>query len=114
MVPTPASVEDDPSCLRVCLGFRRSQDSLQRGPPNEDCLEMFPARNPLLFWHLLPLKLLAAGGTSKGDDGGSPEALLSSLLGLAVDQVSYDALVTSYGPDSLAGMWFTTILFVHI
>ena len=81
---------------------------------HEDCPEVFSTCNPLLFWHLLPPKLLAAGGASKDDDGESPAALLSGLLGLAVDQISDNALITSYGLDSLAGMWFVTILRVHI
>lgn len=73
---------------------------------HEDCPEVFPACNPLLFWHLLPPQVLAADGASKGEDGESPATLLSGLLGLTVDQISDGTLITSYGLDSLAGTRF--------
>ena len=68
-----------------------------------DCAGVFNTCDPLLFWHLLPSQLLAAGGASKDEGGESPASLLSGLLGLGVDQISDKALITSYGLDSLAG-----------
>ena len=70
---------------------------------HKDCLVAFDTCDPLLFCHLLPPQLLAAGGTSKDESGESPASLLSSLLGLGIDQISNNALITSYGLDSLAG-----------
>jgi len=70
---------------------------------HKDCPEVFDTCDPLLFWHLLPPQLLAADGASKDEGGESPATLLSGLLGLAVDQISDNALITSYGLDSLAG-----------
>ena len=49
------------------------------------------------------LQLLAAGGSSNNESGESPASLLAGLLGLGVDQISDNALITSYGLDSLAG-----------
>ena len=70
---------------------------------HKDLPVAFDACDPLLFSHLLPPQLLAAGGSSKDESGESPANLLSGLLGLGVDQISDTALITSYGLDSLAG-----------
>ena len=67
------------------------------------CPEVFEACEPLLYWHLLPSQLLAVGGASKDESAESPATLLSGLLGLTADQISDNALITSYGLDSLAG-----------
>ena len=67
------------------------------------CEEVFETCNSLLFGHLLPPRLLTADSSSKDESGESPASLLSSLLGLSVDQISDNALITSYGLDSLAG-----------
>ena len=75
-----------------------------------DCAGVFNTCDPLLFWHLLPPQLLAADGGSKDEGGESPATLLSGLLGLNVDQISDNALITSYGLDSLGGMLFIVIL----
>ena len=71
---------------------------------HESCPEAFPTCNPLLFWHLLPPQFLVADNISKDRVGESPATLLSGLLGLTVGQISDNALITSYGLDSLAGM----------
>lgn len=85
-------------------------DSLVRTLPHylpllnhKACPEVFDTTNPLLFWHLLPPQLLAADGANQDDGGETPAALLANILGLAVDQISDNALITSYGLDSLAG-----------
>jgi len=44
-----------------------------------------------------------AESVGKDEGGDSPANLLSGLLGLGVDQISDNALITSYGLDSLAG-----------
>ena len=80
---------------------------------HKDCPEVFDTCDPLLFWHLLPPQLLAADGTSKDEGGESPATLLSGLLGLAVDKISENALITSYGLDSLAGMFFAVASYVY-
>jgi len=77
------------------------------------CPEVFEACEPLLFSHLLPSQLLAAGGASKDESAESPATLLSGLLGLTADQISDNALITSYGLDSLAGTVFLLSLRVH-
>jgi len=63
---------------------------------------------------LLPPQLLAANGASKDEGGESPATLLSGLLGLAVDKISENALITSYGLDSLAGTFFAVVSHVHL
>ena len=85
-------------------------DSIIRGIPHylpllnhKDCFVAFEACDPLLFCHLPPPQLLASGGTSKDECGESPASLLSGLLGLGIEQISDNALITSYGLDSLAG-----------
>jgi hypothetical protein len=70
---------------------------------HKDCPEVFDTCDPLLFWHLLPPQLLAADGGSRVEGGEKPVHLLANLLGLNVEQVSDNALITSYGLDSLAG-----------
>jgi len=69
-----------------------------------DLLVAFDTCDSILFHHLLPPQLLTAGGSSKDESGESPASLLSGLLGLGIDQISDNALITSYGLDSLAGM----------
>ena len=78
---------------------------------HKDCAEVFDTCDPLLFWHLLPPQLLATGGASKDEGGESPASLLSNLLGLGVDQISDNALITSYGLDSLAGTFHGSFFF---
>ena len=68
-----------------------------------DLLMAFSACDSILFSHLLPSQLLTAGGSSQDESGESPASLLSGLLGLSIDQISDNALITSYGLDSLAG-----------
>ena len=75
------------------------------------CLVAFNTCNPLLFCHLLPPQVLAASGTSKDECGESPVNLLSGLIGLGIDQISDNALITSYGLDSLAGTYRDSALF---
>jgi len=55
---------------------------------HKDLLVTFDACDPILFYHLLP-QLLAAGGSSKDENGESPASLLSGLLGLGIDQTSW-------------------------
>jgi hypothetical protein len=78
------------------------------------CGEVFDTCDSLLFGHLLPPRLLAVDGASKEDGGESPSSLLSNLLGLGVDQISDNALITSYGLDSLAGKPRTSVLLIHV
>jgi hypothetical protein len=67
------------------------------------CPEVFDTCSPLLFWHLLPPQLLAADGANQDEGGPTPASILAYLLGLDVGQISDNALITSYGLDSLAG-----------
>jgi hypothetical protein len=68
-----------------------------------DFPEVFNTCDTLLFWHLLPPQLLSADGGSRAEEGEKPVRLLANLLGLSVEQISDNALITSYGLDSLAG-----------
>ena len=73
-----------------------------------DVPEAFPACEPLLYGHLLPKQYLSAAGTggNEGDSAGSPTSLLATLLGMDVEQISDNALITSFGLDSLGGGLF--------
>jgi acyl carrier protein len=77
---------------------------------HDDLLVAFDTCDPLLFSHLLPPQLLASGGSSKDENGESPATLLSGLLGLGIDQILDNALITSYGLDSLAATRFSSQL----
>jgi hypothetical protein len=65
----------------------------------------FPACEPLLYGHLLPSQFLVANqsGGKDGDVAESPATLLAALLGMEVEQISDNALITSFGLDSLGG-----------
>lgn len=70
-----------------------------------DVPETFPTCEPLLYGHLLPKQYLSAAGAggNEGSDAESPASLLASLLGMDVEQISGNALITSFGLDSLGG-----------
>lgn len=64
--------------------------------------EVFPTCEPLLYGHLLAAKIK----TQRGKENASlstPASLLSQLVGINIDQISKDAVITSFGLDSLGG-----------
>ncbi|KAH9923014.1 putative nonribosomal peptide synthetase [Amylocystis lapponica] len=68
-----------------------------------DVPETFSTCEPLLYGHLLPAKFLNAGGQgNNGEIGETPSTLLGALLGMSPDQITENALITSFGLDSLA------------
>ena len=70
-----------------------------------DVPDTFPICEPLLYSHLLQTKFLVANnaGGKDGDIAESPATLLASLLSMDVEQITENALVTSFGLDSLGG-----------
>lgn len=80
-----------------------------------DIPETFPACGPLLYGHLLPKQYLAAGGAGVNGSGNAdtPASLLAALLGMGVEQISDNALITSFGLDSLGGERLLTIPVKH-
>ncbi|EMD32324.1 PKS/NRPS enzyme [Gelatoporia subvermispora B] len=74
----------------------------------QDVPDTFPTCEPLLYEHLLPSKFLNVGGQgNKGDVGETPATLLAALLGMSADQITENALITSFGLDSLAATRFS-------
>lgn len=71
----------------------------------DDVPDTFPACEPLLYGHLLPKKYLSASGAggNEGSSAESPASLLATLLSMDVAQISDNALITSFGLDSLGG-----------
>lgn len=71
----------------------------------DDVPETFPICEPLLYGHLLRKQYLAAGGAAGNgsSDADSPASLLAALLSMGVEQISDNALITSFGLDSLGG-----------
>ncbi|KIK92693.1 hypothetical protein PAXRUDRAFT_146735 [Paxillus rubicundulus Ve08.2h10] len=72
----------------------------------------FPACEPLLYGHLLPSQFLVANQAG-GKDGAiaeSPAILLAALLGMEVEQISDNALITSFGLDSLGATRYSNQL----
>jgi len=70
-----------------------------------DVPDTFPVCEPLLYSHLLPTKFLVANsaGGKDGNVAESPATLLATLLSMDVEQITDNALVTSFGLDSLGG-----------
>ena len=75
----------------------------------------FPNCEPLLYSHLLPKRPL------KGEQGDTesltPTTLLCAIVGLRPEQIDENTVVTSYGIDSLGGMYarasdFTRLIFL--
>lgn len=71
----------------------------------DDVPETFPTCEPLLYGHLLSKQYLSTSGAggNAGNDAESPASLLAALLGMDVEQISDNALITSFGLDSLGG-----------
>ncbi|EIW85840.1 hypothetical protein CONPUDRAFT_80229 [Coniophora puteana RWD-64-598 SS2] len=72
----------------------------------------FPSCEPMLFGHLLPTRFLVAN-TAGGKDGGvaeSPATLLATLLSMDVEQITDNALITSFGLDSLGATRYSNQL----
>ncbi|KAG6375737.1 hypothetical protein JVT61DRAFT_2583 [Boletus reticuloceps] len=78
----------------------------------DDVPETFPACEPLLYGHLLPKKYLSATGAggNEGSSAESPASLLAALLGMDVEQISDNALITSFGLDSLGATRYSNQL----
>ncbi|KIJ63455.1 polyketide synthetase [Hydnomerulius pinastri MD-312] len=72
----------------------------------------FPACEPLLYGHLLPTQFLVANkaGGKDGDAAESPATLLASLLSMDVEQITDNALITSFGLDSLGATRYSNQL----
>lgn len=73
----------------------------------EDVPETFPTYEPLLYGHLLPKQYFATGAAG-GDETGNadtPTSLLATLLSMGIEQISDNALITSFGLDSLGGIF---------
>lgn len=71
----------------------------------DEALGAFPTCEPSLYRHLLRKQYLSAGGAggSEGSDAESPASLLAALLSMDAEQISDNALITSFGLDSLGG-----------
>lgn len=70
-----------------------------------DVPDTFSTCEPALYNHLLPTKFLVAQNVG-GQDGGmreSPATLLAALLRMDTEQITDNALITSFGLDSLGG-----------
>ncbi|KAL4075275.1 hypothetical protein V8B97DRAFT_2022271 [Scleroderma yunnanense] len=77
-----------------------------------DVPDTFPVCEPLLYSHLLSTKFLVANSAG-GQDGGiaeTPATLLATLLGMDVEQITDNALVTSFGLDSLGATRYSNQL----
>ncbi|KAH7890103.1 putative nonribosomal peptide synthetase [Phlebopus sp. FC_14] len=77
-----------------------------------DVPDTFPACEPLLYGHLLPTKFLVSNnaGGKDGDVAESPATLLASLLSMDVEQITDNALITSFGLDSLGATRYSNQL----
>ncbi|KAG6333238.1 hypothetical protein ID866_5853, partial [Astraeus odoratus] len=77
-----------------------------------DVPDAFPVCEPLLYSHLLPTKFLVANsaGGKDGDIAESPATLLAGLLNMDVDQITENALITSFGLDSLGATRYSNQL----
>jgi hypothetical protein len=71
----------------------------------DDVPQTFPACEPMLYHHLLPTNDLDPHASSADDQTSvdTPASLLAGLLGLEVSQITDNALITSFGLDSLGG-----------
>ncbi|KIJ60828.1 polyketide synthetase [Hydnomerulius pinastri MD-312] len=78
----------------------------------EDVPQTFPGCEPMLYHHLLPAKAFNLYASSADDQTSvdSPASLLAGLLGLEVSQITDNALITSFGLDSLGATRFSNLL----
>ncbi|KIJ63457.1 polyketide synthetase [Hydnomerulius pinastri MD-312] len=72
----------------------------------------FPSSEPLLCGHLLPNQFLVAdiAGGKNSDVAESPATLLATLLSMDVEQITDNALITSFGLDSLGATRYSNQL----
>ncbi|KAH7927995.1 putative nonribosomal peptide synthetase [Leucogyrophana mollusca] len=77
-----------------------------------DVPDTFPVCEPLLYGHLLPAKFILANNNcdKDGDTTESPATLLASILGMDADQINANALITSFGLDSLGATRYSNQL----
>lgn len=77
-----------------------------------DVPDTFPSCEPLLCSHLLPTKFLVANsaGGNGSDVVESPATLLAALLSMDVEQIMDNALITSFGLDSLGATRYSNQL----
>ncbi|KAI6142295.1 putative nonribosomal peptide synthetase [Pisolithus thermaeus] len=77
-----------------------------------DVPNTFQSCEPLLYNHLLPTKFLVANsaGGSGNDAAESPATLLAALLSMDVEQITDNALITSFGLDSLGATRYSNQL----
>ncbi|KIK85335.1 hypothetical protein PAXRUDRAFT_831969 [Paxillus rubicundulus Ve08.2h10] len=94
-------------------------DSLVRSMPHyvpmlaiDDVPQTFPACEPMLYHHLLPIDGLNPHASSTDDQSSvdTPASLLAGLLGLEVSQITDNALITSFGLDSLGATRYSNLL----
>jgi hypothetical protein len=74
----------------------------------EDIPGLFPTYEPLLYSHLLPRHLLTAEkaqGEIETDTTETPTTLLAAIVGLEPEKISGNSIITSFGLDSLGGMY---------
>jgi hypothetical protein len=70
----------------------------------KDIPELFSSCEPLLYNHLLPIRLLTAGEAQNIGPDITPAELLAAIVGLKLEQISENRVITSFGLDSLGGM----------
>ncbi|KAI6009612.1 putative nonribosomal peptide synthetase [Pisolithus orientalis] len=77
-----------------------------------DVPDTFPSCEPLLYSHLLPKKFLVANsaGGNGSDVVESPATLLAALLSMDIEQIMDNALITSFGLDSLGATRYSNQL----
>ncbi|KAI6098831.1 putative nonribosomal peptide synthetase [Pisolithus croceorrhizus] len=77
-----------------------------------DVPDTFQSCEPLLYNHLLPTKFLVANSArgSGNDVAESPATLLAALLSMDVEQITDNALITSFGLDSLGATRYSNQL----
>ncbi|KIJ16259.1 hypothetical protein PAXINDRAFT_155215 [Paxillus involutus ATCC 200175] len=78
----------------------------------DDVPQTFPACEPMLYHHLLPTNDLDPHASSADDQTSvdTPASLLAGLLGLEVSQITDNALITSFGLDSLGATRYSNLL----
>ncbi|KAG9317960.1 hypothetical protein JVU11DRAFT_12 [Chiua virens] len=78
--------------------------------------ETLPSCEPRLYEHLLSKQYLSRGGTgaNEGSDAETPASILAALLSMDVEQISDNALITSFGLDSLGATRYSNQLRSHL
>lgn len=80
--------------------------------------DALPYSEPRLYSQFLSQSLFTCDNEDSASSGAaeSPASLLAALVGLSADQITENALITSFGLDSLSGpnSWFVLIHYTHV